>query len=804
MGQFCYGNLKCDPVAVKPGDEWKLNTERPTPRPVTATPTGVLSPTTSRPTEAPTAYSNPDKKYCSSEWKDMNYDGVCGEPCPRGLDGDCPTGQFCYIQPKCIDEWAPPTASPLPPPPSAAPATPAPTEGPSRRPVATDSPTRAPTPPPSTNPSREPSKRPSRSPSEFPTLPPFRPRTDRPVASTEQVVALTGNGESNGMVHDDPTDLTDLTDDVYLRGKLRSSYYCGWSFYLMSHTCNMAAPCPTGLHADCPSGQTCFPNTPCAWLQTPTPTSTPTRVFIESKPDPPIRTPLPTTKPTPGSIISITSVPSPPTATTSNNGHHNNYISRCGSDRDCRPGQFCNRQDPRVGVHCGECAADGTGCSTEEACRTGPGCRALDQVGEPGAARCYGHAELDRDCQIRMGDDGAGCNVAEMVCEVRQRTAAQQGSIVAASHSIDAGSGSAAGAARHQNPKDNIYFCGARFSDITNDCLQSKPCPGGFASRYCDDHEGCFSAPVCAAQYVLANGFPPPSPPPTPNPSNGPTRHPTQNPSKQPTKSPTPNPFPNPDSVASAIASPSWESEVVNRPATPAEMSDSTTMSMPSPIVGNFCGTQWNLLLSTCETATKCPIGNECPLGEGCFENFVCNLPMVPPTPPSPTAPAAALSSTNHESSGTKSNFATSIGSSGSLAFDIGGETKPSTTGQTTPQGQSASFQGCSLCGANDLDGEAIALLAGEEVSCRDLESKLFAKEKDIGADSPKCELGRSIYSGTCCIEAPENVPHQSTDQPIVSWYTAVLSSSPASSYRTPIRPFWFLTAVGLIVISGI
>ena len=99
MGQFCYGvcvclvfrlkhhppthpksafpsgNLKCNPVAVKPGEEWKLTTEKPTPKP------SIAKPSTPKPTGVPTVYSNPNSNYCSSEWRDVNYDGVCGKPC---------------------------------------------------------------------------------------------------------------------------------------------------------------------------------------------------------------------------------------------------------------------------------------------------------------------------------------------------------------------------------------------------------------------------------------------------------------------------------------------------------------------------------------------------------------------------------------------------------------------------------------------------------------------------------------------------------------------------------------------------
>mmetsp|Transcript_8489 Transcript_8489/g.18999 ORF Transcript_8489/g.18999 Transcript_8489/m.18999 type:complete len:903 (+) Transcript_8489:307-3015(+) len=69
-----------------------------------------------------------------------------------------------------------------------------------------------------------------------------------------------------------------LTNNVYLYGTLRSSYYCAvrWGDWSVD-TCNMAMPCSSGLHSECLGGQNCFPGTPCASLRTPrSPTPKPT------------------------------------------------------------------------------------------------------------------------------------------------------------------------------------------------------------------------------------------------------------------------------------------------------------------------------------------------------------------------------------------------------------------------------------------------------------------------------------------------------------------------------------------------
>ena len=52
----------------------------PPPRP-SASPTS--SPSGGPSTEAPTADPNPGNYYCASEWRDENWTGECGVPCPR-------------------------------------------------------------------------------------------------------------------------------------------------------------------------------------------------------------------------------------------------------------------------------------------------------------------------------------------------------------------------------------------------------------------------------------------------------------------------------------------------------------------------------------------------------------------------------------------------------------------------------------------------------------------------------------------------------------------------------------------------
>lgn len=64
------------------------------------------------------------------------------------------------------------------------------------------------------------------------------------------------------------------------------------------------------------------------------------------------------------------------------------------------------------------------------------------------------------------------------------------------------------------------------------------------------------------------------------------------------------------------------------------------------------------------------------------------------------------------------------------------------------------SFEKCNLCGDKNLDWKASVYFSGEEVLCHELDSKIFAEE-GIGSDSSRCEMSRSFYASTCCIEPP-------------------------------------------------
>ena len=82
---------------------------------------------------------------------------------------------------------------------------------------------------------------PTRNPTPRPT-----PATRRPTAPPKFTSVQIGHSPTSG----------DVTNGLYLHGKLRSSYYCGFSWARVIKNCPGAQACPTGLSSDCPSGQT--------------------------------------------------------------------------------------------------------------------------------------------------------------------------------------------------------------------------------------------------------------------------------------------------------------------------------------------------------------------------------------------------------------------------------------------------------------------------------------------------------------------------------------------------------------------
>ena len=192
---------------------------------------------------------------------------------------------------------------------------------------------------------------------------------------------------------------------------------------------------------------------------------------------------------------------------------------RCGNNRDCPAGQFCNIEQAGLAGFCGQCVTDtGVGCSVEEVCRTSSCTSPMT-----GPAKCYNKELQHAICRNSLRELDATCNLRTMECEVN--------GIMAANHPDPLPSPAGdAGSLKYDNPEGNIFFCGVRLADITSSCLESKPCANGRSSGVCESHEGCFAASKCMEEYesvkssasvsaskpVAASSPPPPTPRPVP------------------------------------------------------------------------------------------------------------------------------------------------------------------------------------------------------------------------------------------------------------------------------------------------
>jgi hypothetical protein len=372
--------------------------------------------------------------------------------------------------------------------------------------------------------------------------------------------------------------------------------YCGHNWADVTENCLTAIPCPGGVaFGVCPDDMNCIAETPCNdeeyldWLR-----DKQAKIAAEQG-----------------------EVQTPSELTDEGNDY-------CMNDDDCDSKLMCNNG------YCSQCLNDGTGCSSEEICKPAT-------CGEPqnsGPSQCFAVSELDSVCRAKLNDPSAICAIGIMACEATTTSSESSGLLAA-----------------YENPGDNAFFCGDDYYAILESCLQSKPCPGGFAAGVCDSGEGCFSVVACRSEYssALYDAITNPSPV-----TNSPTMNPTQKPTVEVTTSIATN---NPANVSSentantnTIGSTnycgvSWSSHAENCDlATPCprgdECSPGETCFSDSPCAAadnnnpaadsamHICGSDWNTLITTCKTATTCPKGTECPKGTMCYRNFECDPPQ--------------------------------------------------------------------------------------------------------------------------------------------------------------------------------
>lgn len=131
-------------------------------------------------------------------------------------------------------------------------------------------------------------------------------------------------------------------------------------------------------------------------------------------------------------------------------------------------------------------------------------------------------------------------------------------------------------------PNVNKFFCGITWDYHIKNCESSTPCPNG---DECPPGELCFAASPCA---YLSN---------------------------QDDSSST-----SPTSQAELVAVESFK-----KPTSSPSYSQIMSLSSKAPTINTFfCGITWDYHTSNCASSTPCPRGDECPSGEKCFSNSPC------------------------------------------------------------------------------------------------------------------------------------------------------------------------------------
>ncbi|KAL7547446.1 hypothetical protein ACHAWF_010740 [Thalassiosira exigua] len=622
----------------------------------------------------------------------------------------------------------------------------------------------APDPPP---PTKRPSRWPTRPPSRRPTPAPLENPTNKPA-----LVWLPAPTKKPSTAASSPIT---LTNDVYLYGRLRSSYFCAaqWGDWTLEK-CNRSEPCPTGLHGSCPDGEKCFSDAPCAELRTPRPTPRPTwkptRPSFEGDPAKrfcgrdwvDVTRNCLTAVPCPGGYaegvcpyglncyadtpcaddgylesmgVEPADVASGQQLDPSTTGADLDTIRYCSSNRECPFGSFCNQGESGTGGYCGDCLlSNGMGCSTEQVCRES-GC-GIETLKEYGLAKCYFRSRLDELCGEQLDNAHAQCEVSKMTCDVPKQASVAQ--LVSS---------------EYQNPPRNNFFCGSTHRDIAQKCLDSKPCPTGVAATQCDGTDGCFYVPNCSAEYESVSNV------------SNPTQ-PTLIQSKRPTFRPTRNPTPNPTSKQ-LMLTPSFITTQTNKPnslsllkPTQSTFASFQQVEGPNNTQGaseklsqptNSNADSYNSQPGTNDGSKPMLIIDEGSPAQNQQRAELCNL-----------CEGSVMYSSQRISLGNNQISCGDIESSIFLSESI----VEGSDGCMNFRGQYSSIccattlisidlEPCTICGSDTLDWKASVSFSGEMESCQELHNKILVDE--IRSDSPSCKTSQNAFSGSCCIHKPDN-----------------------------------------------
>jgi len=394
----------------------------------------------------------------------------------------------------------------------------------------------------------------------------------------------------------------------------------------------------------------------------------------------------------------------------------------------------------------------------------------------------------------------------------------------------------------YENPLGNVFFCAFTYAELTSQCLQSKPCPSGIASDFCESTQGCFAATSCTDEYELAGAVTIVSAPPTTDIPSTPTPQTTVL-----------------VSVSISTGAPSnivsLSTEQSQSLTVSTEQSQSLTLSteqaiadawlsntqdeeqvlndpighlppLPSPII-RAEDTEPPTMMYT-RPLTKSPTMLYAMAVEASTSEFVNKEPTPMPSELESTVNLIETTSicklcgdseintsqlVNLDGNEVSCNIFDLVFSSANIedgsneCFDYRGQYFSSCCRVQSVDDVHSIIEKCILCSDSVPNEETVVLFAGEELLCTEVATRLLV-EDEISSDSEICETSKSSYSDMCCLQdtgaASSGVMASSgfaqTTPEIAPEYWLSMSLSNQASTRSTI---WMYLAVlgGLLLI---
>lgn len=322
----------------------------------------------------------------------------------------------------------------------------------------------------------------------------------------------------------------------------------------------------------------------------------------------------------------------------------------------------------------------------------------------------------------------------------------------------------------YENPPGNVFFCAFTYSELMSQCLQSKPCPSGIASDFCESTQGCFAATSCTDEYELAGAVTIVSDPPTTD-------------------------------------IPSTHTPLVSVPISTAAPSNIVSLSTVQPQPLTMLSTEqaiadaWLSNTKDEQQVLDDPIGHLPPLPSPKMSANDTESPTIvymTPLTESPTMLyAMAVEASASEVIGTEPT---------PMPSELE-NTLIETTTQSVDDVQSI-IEKCIICSDSVPNEETVVLFAGEELLCTEVATRLLV-EDGINSHSEVCETSKSLYSDMCCLQDTETISSgvmassgfvQTTPE-IAPEYWSSMSLSNQASTRSTIPWMCLAVLVGLLYV---